>query len=201
MRDYHESDAAGYAELYGPARAPTLHSDAWPAITQGAFVGFVGGGIVAGMAWLYGVGGLWWVLWPLCGAMIALAVWLWRQSVYDQTLLESQRRDNRPLPPVQRFDMGPAGHVLMDGGKVRDALARQNAERGRAAFVAFVRGCEHGPTTARHWEPRVGRKNFRAWRDELIAMGMAEAEGDHENAPWRLTLPAAEIVAALEAGA
>lgn len=201
MREYRDSDAAGYAELYGPARTPALHSDAWPAIVQGLFIGFFGGGIVAGFTWAATGTRLWAWAWLMCGAMIALAGWAWRQRVYDQTLLELQRRDNRPLPPVQRFDVGPAGHVLMDGGKARDALARQNAERGRAAFVAFVRGCEHGPTTARHWEPRVGRKNFRAWRDELIAMGCAESEGTHDNAPWHLTLPASEIINALDAGA
>ena len=201
MREYRESDAAGYAELYGPARAPTLQTDAWPAIVQGLFIGFFGGGVCAGFTWAATGTRLWAWAWLMCGALLGLAGWLWRQRVYDATLLESARRDNRPLPPVQRFDMGAPGHVLVDGNKARDALARMNAERGRAAFVAFVRGCEHGPTTARHWEPKIGRTQFRAWRDELIAMGMAESEGDYPNAPWHLTLPASEIVAALEAGA
>ncbi len=204
MRGYDDSNTTferpGFSEYAGPARAPTMSADVWPAITQGAFAGVVGGGIMAGGVGLLGGGvGAIALSWLGCAAVFSLGVWYVRQDVYDRTLHESQRRDTRPVV-VNRIDAGEPGHVLLNPQAGRAQLARANADRGRAEFLAFVKGCENGPTTGRFWEPKIGRPKYQAWREELLRLGWAERDGDGPNAGWHLTAPAAEVAAAVEAG-
>lgn len=198
MRGYDDDrPTPGYSEYTGPARAPSVNADAWTPIVQSCFVGVVVGGLCAGV--IASFGGTWLSGGAGCAGCAALAWFVWRTKVCDSTLYETSRRDTRPVQ-VQQIDMGSPGHVIMNANAGRAQLARQNADRGREEFLAFVRGCEHGATTVRAWEPRIGRPKYTAWRDELLQAGWAEREGDAPNSPWHLTATAEEIAQATEAG-
>ncbi len=197
MKRYAEDAPAGAFEEYsGPSRAPSLGADVVAPILQSVFLAGVAGGVLAGVGALFGAP--LWPTWPLCAGVLTIGVYYWRQGVADDTLRETQRTDSRPVT-VQRVAVEPAGHILIGARGGRQALARDNAARGRQEFLQFVRGCERD-TSMRFWQSRIGRDKYTRWRDELLSSGWAEREGDAPNAPWRLTATAEEIAAAIDAG-
>lgn len=98
------------------------------------------------------------------------------------------------------------GRDLDGSGAIGDGLVllRSNGARGgadadaqlQAAFADFVRGCALD-TSARRWEPEIGRGQYQRWRRQLLDAGWARWRSTDERAGWELTAPAAEILAAL----
>lgn len=66
----------------------------------------------------------------------------------------------------------------------------------RDELQAFVNGCAVD-TSARRWEPAIGRERYRAWRDRLIDGGWARWRGGDPRAGWELAADPGEIVKAL----
>ena len=66
----------------------------------------------------------------------------------------------------------------------------------RDELQAFIEGCQVD-TSARRWEPAIGRERYRAWRDKLIDGGWARWRGGDPRAGWELAADPGEIVKAL----
>ena len=95
------------------------------------------------------------------------------------------------------------GRDLDHSGAIGDAstpvLLRANASPEPAAredFAAFVNACA-SDTSARRWEPQLGRERYRQWRDLLIDGGWARWRGSDERGGWELAAEPAAIVKAL----
>lgn len=89
--------------------------------------------------------------------------------------------------------------------RVVDRPILVNARRDRPAqaavtFAEFVRGCDVGGTAEGRWLSVLGEPTFDEWRDRLIAAGWAQWNSKEHRHGWRLTAPAAEIVAAMDDG-
>lgn len=89
--------------------------------------------------------------------------------------------------------------------RVKDALRQARQDRmirtaGEAQEVRprhlplhFILDCEVD-TSRQHWEPMIGREQYRRWRDALVKVGWAEwINRDDQEKSWKLARPASEI--------
>jgi len=64
----------------------------------------------------------------------------------------------------------------------------------KAQALEFLRGCEVD-TSARRWEPVLGRQRYQQWRDALMKAGFAEwLNPQQQKLGWRLKVSWQEIV-------
>lgn len=92
------------------------------------------------------------------------------------------------------------GRDIDGDGRIGDTpvLLRANAapEPAHDDFAAFVAACA-SDTSARRWEPELGRARYQQWRDLLIDGGWARWRSTDQRAGWELTATPEAIIAAL----
>ena len=86
------------------------------------------------------------------------------------------------------------------GGDGLVLLRARNAPDGdeqvRDELRAFLAGCLID-TSARRWEPELGRQRYQEWRDMLIGGGYARWKGSDQRTGWELMATPDEIMARL----
>lgn len=186
-----------------PARAPSLSADvAVPAVT-GLIIGVLAG-IVPAILLAAIMGGAFLAAWAGFASVFSVAAIVWRLPVTDASLWATERIETSaptipeglempalPEPQERMVLLSPyAGRAALEADKRRDA---------DSALADFIRECEgQDNTTARHWEPKIGRAQYTTWRRQLFESGWADHKTGNERDGWELTAPAATICEALD---
>lgn len=93
-------------------------------------------------------------------------------------------------------DIDGDGKIGGDGLVLVRARNTPADDKLRDDLATFLAGCAVD-TSARRWEPELGRARYQQWRDMLINGGWAKWRSEDQRAGWELTATPAEIGAAL----
>jgi hypothetical protein len=178
-----------------PARPATWESDVLVPVGQSFFLALIlslaGAALAGGLASANEASP-----WRWAGlAFVSVFLIVWALSYYvilrDQraTLWTIETRIGRDLDG-DGMTGRPDGHVIL----VNPPPKEDPGARLRRQFAEFVHGCETD-TSARRWEPQIGREKYQQWRDALIRMRYATWDNpENPRQGWHLTSPADEIV-------
>lgn len=179
-------------ELYKRTPSPaTLPGDAYVPVLVSVVLGVCLG--AAPGALLLTFGAPWWIL-PVCMASAAGCALLWRVRVHDAArwATERERRAMRGADPAW------SAPVVLDPMRGREAARAQLATERMQAFIAFVESVEReGDSSSRRWERQLGRPQYAAFRDRLLASGFARQRSASPKDGWELIVPASTVIAAL----
>ena len=181
------------APAYEPAPLPSLDSE-WARLVRGlaAAIMIVVGTTAIGAAWT--MGGRWPVVRPFAlGLALAGLVLLAMALVGAVSAMwgDLERLTGRDLDQSGAIGDDPGGLVLVRARNSPDADTELHND-----LTAFLAGCV-ADTSARRWEPHLGRVRYQQWRDMLIDGGWARWRSTDQRAGWELTASPDEIGAAL----
>jgi len=160
--------------------------------------------VLARLAWVLGLGGIF-----MAGGLalgLALAIWQRNPAAILTGAAVGLAVGGLAMLALAAHDLLGAletatGRDLDHSGAIGDTpvLLRANASpvpAERDDFAAFVTACAVD-TSARRWEPVLGRERYRQWRDVLIDGGWARWQSEDKRAGWELAADPAAILAAL----
>lgn len=160
--------------------------------------------VVARLAWVLGLGGIF----MAGGLALGLAVAIWQRS--PAAILTGAAVGlavgGLAMLALAAHDLLGAletatGRDLNHDGAIGDTpvLLRANGATETPAhddFAAFVKACA-SDTSARRWEPALGRARYVEWRDLLISGGWARWRSTDQRAGWELAAEPEAIIKAL----